>query len=86
MRRSRLDRDPVQAVAHRWAFPFVLMLAQQAKLKLRRSDMTIAQGKRGTSATLGTHAPKNFPSPRPAAREAGRGIKGEGFLSLTASQ
>jgi hypothetical protein len=58
--------------------------------------MTIAQGKRwcpsdgarpeGPSATLGTHAPKNFPSPRPAAREAGRGIKGEGFLSLTASQ
>jgi hypothetical protein len=38
--------------------------------------MKIAQGQRGTSATLGSIAPKLLPSPREA--RAGRGIKGEG--------
>src|SRR5204863_7098938 len=36
----------------------------------------------GSSATLGKHATKTFPSPRE--ERVGRGIKGEGFLSLTA--
>src|SRR5689334_3621158 len=32
---------------------YYLIRAQRAKLKLRRSDMNVAQGKRGTSAALG---------------------------------
>ena len=41
-----------------------------------------AQGKSRTagSATLGKSTKRLFPSPRPAWRETGRGIKGEGFL------
>src|ERR1043166_3205536 len=41
---------------------FVLILAQRVKLKLRRSDMIVAQGKSRTagSATLGKRAPKEF--------------------------
>ena len=55
------------------------MLAQRSKMKSCRDDRIIAQGKRGTSAALGKHAPKNIPSPHPM----GRGIKGEGLLNLT---
>src|SRR3954464_14373073 len=61
---------------------FVSLRAQRVKLKLRRSDMIIAQGKRGTSATLGKVHKKPFPSPRE--ERARRGTKGEGFLNLTA--
>src|SRR2546421_10182447 len=56
-----------------------LLRAQRANLKSRRDDMTIAPGKRGTSAARGRPTPQKFPSAHPM----GRGIKGEGLLELT---
>jgi hypothetical protein len=45
---------------------------ERAKLKSRRDDLIIAQGKRGTSATLGMSRSEIHPSP-PTAEERGRG-------------
>jgi len=53
---------------------------QRAKLKPRRGDLTIAQGKRGTSATLGQQMRKVI-SLSPSDGERGQG---EGLLNLTA--
>src|SRR5216684_3350004 len=48
--------------------------AQRAKLKSRRDDPTIAQGKRGTSAALGIRPPPPFfpLSPRGTSGERGK--------------
>ena len=60
--------------------PQSALQVQWAKLKSRRDDPIIAQGKRGTSAALGKCTPKYSPSPREA--RAGRGLgRGARFRS-----
>src|SRR6516162_9222751 len=44
----------------------------EPKMKSRRDDLIVAQGKRGTSVALGNAAPHSSPSPRE--ERAGRGL------------
>src|SRR5437588_10630206 len=61
---------PPVAHAHRWP----AIRAERAKLKSRRDDLVIAQGKRGTSAALGKRPPRWGSGGANQALEATRGL------------